>query len=292
MSYCYDWKKRSRETKNRTHYLKTSAVPTEAKVQAPSSPTSQQLYRTAQEFWVNTEMTLHPSVLSVPPASSFIKRDFCRALPRWRHLWCREGTSAVRMGPNWGCGLAAAQLWAVLWATSQVAPSPAQLLLFPAGTPGPNRWPCQHGTTDGPHYQRPAAPTLPEPCWMALGERTQQHTALLPTHKTRNYSFVSRGRATKVLDSTSLLPAAQELLPCLWGQRLHAVPEQPSKGRGPVRAAFLPGSFLFLIPLTATKTCTLSSTSGFQQSLPDIKQGDFSPHKTTTKTPSNRVLPY
>lgn len=197
------------------------------------------------------------------------------------------------MGPNRGCGLAAAHLWAGLWATSQVAPSPS------SPTPALPSWDPWTQQTTLPARDHRWTP-LPAPCCAhparalqdgAGGEDAAPHCAASDTQSSELLLCLT-GESHQSARLHVSGPAAQELLPRLRGQRPHAVPQQPCKGTGPVRAAFLPGSFLFLIPLTATKTCTLFSTSGFQQPLPDIKQGDFSPHKTTTKTPSNRVLPY
>lgn len=50
---------------------------------------------------------------------------------------------------------------------------------------------------------------------------------------------------------------------------LHTITEQPCKNTGAANIVFLPGSFLFLIPFTATVTSMLFSTSGYQESLTD-----------------------
>ena len=127
-------------------------------------------------------------------------------------------------------------------------------------------------------------PTLPEPCRMALGG---EGTATYRTVSDKQNSLITPlfhvGEPSKCSTPRLCYLQPRSYFIVYGGHRLHTIAEWPCKGRGPVSAAFLPGSFLFLLAFTATNTCTFFSTSGFQESLTDIKQDDFSPHKTTTK---------
>lgn len=196
------------------------------------------------------------------------------------------------MDPNWGCRLAAAHLWAGLWATSQVVPSPAQ-------TPALPSWDPRTQLITLPAWDHQWTP-LPAPC-CAHHARALQDSAEGRGHGNVPHYFQHRKLWITPLfhvgEPKSLTPQLcylqhRSYFIVYGGHRLHTIAEWPCKGRGRVSMIFLPGSFLFLISFTATKTCKLFFTSGFQESLTDIKDDDFSPHKTTTKSHSNRVLCY
>lgn len=153
------------------------------------------------------------------------------------------------MDPNWSCRPAVTHLWAVF----QEATSPTHLLLFPAGTHGPKWWSCQHGTITGSSHQHLLCPPCPSPAGQRWGERAHnvphyfQHTELWFTPLFHLYG----------------------------GCKLYTIAEQPREGRGSVRSDQRISNFPRLLfishPFTATKNCTLFSTSHFQESLTSNK---------------------
>lgn len=143
--------------------------------------------------------------------------------------------------------------WLCLWTLSLVAPSPAQLLLTPAGSLDS----ADHPTGMG----------LLCPLCSAGGESTKTvlHYCwctklwIIPLFHMREPSKCSTPHLCYSQPRTSFTVHGEH--------RLHTTTEQPCKSTGPINTDFLPGSFLFFIPFTVTETCMLFSTPSFQESL-------------------------